>query len=418
MKTETLESVVESTMNGIISRSRSKDWNLTTDEGIHLKVHPYVFAGYSTVDFSEAIDGDLDNLYLLNRARANIAKNMATFYDVPSMAFSEKNLEEHIMKLGKIRDLAMEGKLLISYLGKEIDVFKDINNDGVFRFNPELIKIYRDEGNPTFKIIGEIANEKLCELGLKNKDNVDTRDAIDFYNNGLNILDSFQNGPAKKGAKEKFDRRRKLITEYTNNPTMKVNIDFFNEVNEFVMSDSKHEGYLSRSFFNLKLAEQGDYMLMMFDAVGLNILNKLSMEESMLKLYDEYTNPKGEEPDKNKINGILMNLLRDVDEHIEDYNQMIRQKLDDRFGEENYIATVGGDETIIAIPYDNLKEKYLEAIGDIADFMLEIKEEVKKPEYIFKGQELKLRSSFVDFMSFEEKNIEMKIFRWCLLMIL
>ncbi|MBT4351523.1 hypothetical protein HOD20_03270, partial [archaeon] len=49
MKTETLESVVESTMNGIISRSRSKDWNLTTDEGIHLKVHPYVFAGYSTV---------------------------------------------------------------------------------------------------------------------------------------------------------------------------------------------------------------------------------------------------------------------------------------------------------------------------------------------------------------------------------
>ena len=68
--------------------------------------------------------------------------------------------------------------------------------------------------------------------------------------------------------------------------------------------------------------------------------------------------------------------------------------------------------------YTNLKEKYLEAIGDIADFMLEIKEEVKKPEYIFKGQELKLRSSFVDFMSFEEKNIEMKIFRWCLLMIL
>ena len=88
---------------------------------------------------------------------------------------------------------------------------------------------------------------------------------------------------------------------------------------------------------------------------------------------------------------------------------MIRQRLNEKFGEDgkdgedSYIATVGGDETIIAVPFKNIKQDYLSAIETIAGFIEEVKEEVKKSEYNFFGQELKLRSSFTDFVSTSKK---------------
>ena len=328
--------------------------------------------------------------YKIARAQADIAAKFAenmTYSDDRIVTFDYGMLIPILQELQSSRESLVENGTIV--VQRILDPIKDKDlidfyGDAPLReevtisteegkLNPELMNLFRANYMPT---------EEQGDL------------AYEYYST-LNFLDTFQTTSVESNWEATMLRNIGNIQDAEqNNRAFPINSGM-----QILNHDPKNKNYLSQARFHQKLMDSEDeYFLVCFDAVGLNTLNRISLEEASKELLTLLDSPT---PNYNAADDILKLLLRDVDQFMFDYNNAIRQEFIDELeiDESEFIGKRGGDETWVAIKASDLEGR------DIYDLTSTIKQRVEE-QFSYKGKvPLKLRAGISNYQPVPEQTI-------------
>ncbi|MBU0757024.1 MAG: hypothetical protein KKF44_03085 [Nanoarchaeota archaeon] len=244
------------------------------------------------------------------------------------------------------------------FTGVEFSITQEHRGERIFDrssdFNSMLADALRHDATIEITSYKRNTNPKNIQIS---KQEVEA-DILKYYNL-LNVLDTFDTSTTD----ESWGREIKLDTEkaasFFSGIKHKQQIDesCAEALKRLVSFEPKIRGFLSKPrFYNQMIDSNQDYQILTFDLIGLNTLNRkdiLSKAKQILKIYaqDDFQPGSKLSPGaQNNIDKILKKLLRSIDVNLHQYNEIILNIAESKFGRGKVLGYLGGDETYIAVP--------------------------------------------------------------------
>jgi hypothetical protein len=240
--------------------------------------------------------------------------------------------------------------------------------------NPEIFNLLRKEYLP--------------------KDNDTNGQGCVEYYTYLNFLDTYKTTSVDEKWRNDLAKSSRAVDRFIDGKTDTIP---YEDAKTVFYHDSKNRRFLSRARFDQQIINSNDDMyLAFFDAVGLNILNRIAMERASKNLIEIFYAGINEESIAS-ANRLIPDVLRQVDIYMNNYNNMLRDAIIKKLGisDEELLGNLQGDETKFAI-----KKEYTQRIGindglQFADFIDEVKKEVEEQMVLY-GIQLKFRTAAAD----------------------
>ncbi len=294
--------------------------------------------------------------YFIARAMAEVAVKFAEDSPNYKATFDPTLFFDKIAEIRGIGASFRDNELInLDYNGEKISLER--SHGGLM--NLDVFWYFRHGATP-------IQGDENAEVALKYYTQLNYLDTFQVRSTDMNWFNSLQESANKiEGYFEQFDKE---------DPSRFFETFLWEDADKLVDFDPKNQRFLSRARFNERVTSSAqDYYLFMFDAVGLNVFNRIEMESAAIQIYALMNSGNAKEAYR-----ILSNVLRNVDFMMESYNSALRNKFIHRLGINDFelLGALGGDETIFAID-----KKYFESIGldtpeQVADFVDEIKAEI------------------------------------------